>query len=167
MRVSSSPGAYSLVGLSLTSSYADLLDCRISLEMCGRRATLTRLLVASKLVLSFSQKAHKSFETRSLSYNAAIPWSPLANTISIRSMVTQKKGQYLYISCSMWRFLTSFLIAYLKTATNPYHTGRWNLVCVQAKILGIARRDSIPPLSFRFDGLLPMCIRPYSSEGAC
>ncbi|KAH0847099.1 hypothetical protein HID58_091790 [Brassica napus] len=52
----------------------------------------TSFLVSSKLALSFSPNGHSSSETRSLSYKAAIPGSPLANTISIRSVVTLKKG---------------------------------------------------------------------------
>ncbi|KAJ0508106.1 hypothetical protein HanIR_Chr11g0513621 [Helianthus annuus] len=56
----------------------------------------------------------------------------------------------------------------LNAAPNPSQTGRWNLVWVHAKIHGMARSDSMPPLGFRFDGRLPIFIRPYSISGvAC
>ncbi|BAS74428.1 Os01g0758350 [Oryza sativa Japonica Group] len=58
----------------------------------------------------------------------------------------------------------SFCKTCLNAAPKPSHTGRWNRVCVQAKIQGIARSDSMPPLGFRFDGLLPIFILPYSNS---
>lgn len=62
----------------------------------------------------------------------------------------------------------SFWRTCLNAAPNPSQTGRWNRVCVQAKIHGIARSESIPPLGFLLDGLLPMFILPYSVSGvAC
>lgn len=89
----------------------------------------------------------------------------MAKTISTRSRVTLKKGHSLYISRRVWMFLVSFFMTCLKAAPKPSHTGRWNLVCVQEKIQGIARSDSMPPLGFLFDGRLPMFILPNSVSG--
>uniref|UniRef100_A0A7C9AN56 Uncharacterized protein n=1 Tax=Opuntia streptacantha TaxID=393608 RepID=A0A7C9AN56_OPUST len=107
----------------------------------------------------------RSSGTRSLSYKAEISEFPFANTISTKSIVTLKKGHMLYISLSKLRFRGSFSITYLNAAPKPSHTGRWNRVWVHAKIQGIARSDSIPPLGFLFDGRLPMFMRPYSVSG--
>jgi hypothetical protein len=50
----------------------------------------------------------------------------------------------------------------------PSHTGKWNRVCVQAKIQGIARRLAMLPAALRFAGREPMFIRPSSFTGvAC
>ncbi|BAD73102.1 unknown protein [Oryza sativa Japonica Group] len=96
-----------------------------------------------------------------------MPGSPLAKTISRRSMVTRKKGHSSYISRSVARPPPASLccMACLNAAPKPSHTGRWNRVCVHAKIHGMARSDSMPPPGFRFDGRLPMFIRPYSVSG--
>ncbi|BAT05141.1 Os08g0366050 [Oryza sativa Japonica Group] len=94
-----------------------------------------------------------------------MPGSPLAKTISTRSIVTLKNGHSLYISWSMWRFLMSFSRMCLKAEPKPSQTGRWKRVCVHAKIHGMARSDSMPPLGFLLDGLLPIFILPYSISG--
>ena len=94
--------------------------------------------------------------------------SPLANTISTKPMVTRKKGHWSYIQERMIMLLGSASSALCKATPSPSQTRRWNRVCVQAKIHGMARRDSMPPLGLHFDGRLPVFMRPYSSFGvAC
>ncbi|KVH88816.1 hypothetical protein Ccrd_025409 [Cynara cardunculus var. scolymus] len=71
-----------------------------------------------------SPNGQSSSDTRSLSYNAAIPGFPLANTISTKSIVTRKKGHSLYIALIISRFLDSFSMACLNVVPKPNHTGR-------------------------------------------
>lgn len=81
----------------------------------------------------------------------------ITSVITVRGICTGIEGKDKPWVCG--GFFRPSSITCLKAASNPGHTGRRDLVRVQAKIHGMVRSDSILPLGFLFDGLLPMLVR--------
>mmetsp|Transcript_6956 Transcript_6956/g.25587 ORF Transcript_6956/g.25587 Transcript_6956/m.25587 type:complete len:413 (+) Transcript_6956:636-1874(+) len=84
----------------------------------------------------------------------------------MRSIVTRKNGQSLYIARSIGSLPSSF--SFWNPSAMPSQTGRWNRDCVHAKIHGMARSAVTVGFAFRFAGRLPMFSDPSSCAGvAC
>ena len=119
------------------------------------------------LILSSSRNAspkwRNSSGTKRLSYSALIRGSALPNTMSNIEKREWKNGQFCNISSINGRLPSS--IAVCTAFIAPNQDGSTKRVCAQAKIHGIARKLSIPPLGLRLAGRLPKGSLPSSCSG--
>ena len=115
-----------------------------------RRCSFGLVVLATQLVTEGPELWLRQAE---VSYNWAMRGSPLANTISTKIDGDAEERPLVVHAATGWSCSRAWLPRpACRAAPRPSHTGRWNRVCVHAKIQGMARSDSMPPLGLRFDG---------------